>query len=1611
MKNLLVIVVLFCSFSFAQVATGTPAYGSFSGGPDIVNNANLNVHLSIPVLSKPGRGMNFTYSLGFDNSVWKKVPSGATFLWQPAQNWGWIAETQVKTGFIQYESSIAQCQSDTLRWYNYTVYYYDFYLDPGGVMHTIGQSVWNSPGQCQSITSQPTFSMQLNDGSGMTITGNVNLTPKVTYPDGTIFAPPVNATSGAGTATDSNGNQISITGGVYTDTLGSTALTVAGSGTPASAKTYTYTDSSNTARAVTVNYQPLLVRTNFGCGTDYGKNGTTTANLVTRIDLPNGTSYSFSYEDTPGYPGFVTGRLKQITLPTGGTIGYQYSGGDTSKGIYCDDGSTAYLTRIVDSQNTGYVREHADAFGHWKTTIIYPNNDQTVIDFQKVQNSALFVETQRVIYSGPPTTGTMKAKSASCYNTCSHGKGGAGLADAVALPITVIDTDSYTDNSRISGTWTSFDAYGARTQLNEYDFGAVNGSRGSLIRYALTSYTTLTNGPHVPTSVQVWLPGTPDTKVAQTTYAYDAGSLTPTTATQHVTAQGARGNLTSITQWSNGATDPVTSFTYFDTGMVKQITDPGSHVTNFDYTDNFSDGQPHNSLGLVYTVKNHLNQIVATNKYQWPSGALLETKDANNQTTSVTYDSLFRPITVTYPDGGSLTYNYTDGSNSTVEIDTLLSTGLTKIAMSKADGYGRTIRSGATNGTNYDLVDTCYDNMGRVLAVSAPFQNAFTAAQTNCASVTDGTVYAYDTLGRASSVTAKAPGLSDRVTNYTYTGNAAQVADAGNGNGTTKITKVSRYDGLGRLTGVCEASDDPQQGNSTTADCSNSGFDIAPTGFKTTYAYNVFDQLTGVTQGLLTARSFAYNALGRLTQVSTPESGDTTFSYYTEGLTYQRIRPAPNGTSGNVTTTYSYDGIHRLSDVSYSEPAGTSPTTPAVNFAYDLASDSIGGTTVNFTNATGRLGRATVGQTKNWFSYDAMGRVGSNWQTVPPQYSTNAAYQLQYTYDKAGDLVTFNNAYNTMTYAYDVGQRLLTATSSLSDAAHPATMFSTTSSSYGRFGIGNYTLGASINSGVQTVVSYTPFGELASKSATSNGGGGTTQFSMGSMSYAPNGMLTAATVNSSTWTHAYDDMGRLITSQNGGANPFNFNYDRYGNRWQQSQTGGTTVNTPTDNTSNKLANNNPQNITYDALGNIITETIGVTPHSYKYDAENRLIQVDAGSTATYVYDAFNRRVQKTTGAGTLNYTYDLGSNVAVVYSGTSAPLSVSRSEVFAGGHRATYALGHTYFHHRNWLGSRSITTDETGAAVQKCEWNPFGELISCADQRSGQTQFNTADAITPYGYADYERDSETGLDHMQFRYHNSRIGRLMSADLLSGSVSNPQGLNKFGYVLNNPVTFTDPLGLQFCKPIPEYGPAQGRPAPREGCARGFASIFSGGNITSLSLLGWAIDNPQTVDTVSYQNLKLNWEYTVSWVLDEGGELIDLGFGLNTTIEVTGRTFFSITAPSSSGLILAGMAGGPWIPQNVALRALAQRPLRVTPPPTPTPPPPVTGPGPAQEIFEESIQNTTKSNKWWYSLWKGSEAFFNSLGSDTPSFNVPLVCIGCNEIMQIRYGNYGTGPES
>src|SRR2546422_3200625 len=194
-----------------------------------------------------------------------------------------------------------------------------------------------SPANCPSDTSM-TASV---DGWTMTATGGA--LNKLSSISGQLVAPPLNTTSGAASKTDANGNKVGVdNSGQFFDTLSSTTpvLTASGSGTPSSPWKFGYippaNESSGTRVYMTVNSVNYTVKTGFGARDNNGNSigeytSTSAVSLVDNIALPNDTStdhhrYTFTYESTPGTctpltgtSACVTGRIVQITLPTGGT--------------------------------------------------------------------------------------------------------------------------------------------------------------------------------------------------------------------------------------------------------------------------------------------------------------------------------------------------------------------------------------------------------------------------------------------------------------------------------------------------------------------------------------------------------------------------------------------------------------------------------------------------------------------------------------------------------------------------------------------------------------------------------------------------------------------------------------------------------------------------------------------------------------------------------------------------------------------------------------------------------------------------------------------------------------------------------------------------------------------------------------------------------------------------------------------------------------------------------------------------------------------------------------------------------------------------------------------
>ncbi len=118
----------------------------------------------------------------------------------------------------------------------------------------------------------------------------------------------------------------------------------------------------------------------------------------------------------------------------------------------------------------------------------------------------------------------------------------------------------------------------------------------------------------------------------------------------------------------------------------------------------------------------------------------------------------------------------------------------------------------------------------------------------------------------------------------------------------------------------------------------------------------------------------------------------------------------------------------------------------------------------------------------------------------------------------------------------------------------------------------------------------------------------------------------------------------------------------------------------------------------------------------------------------------------------------------------------------------------TRYLHRDNLGSIDTITDGKGNIVERMSYDAFGKRRT-ANWRSGNDII--APALTNRGFTGHEHIDEMGLIHMNGRVYDPNIGRFLSADPHIQAPYNTQSYNRYSYVLNNPLKYTDPSGYNW----------------------------------------------------------------------------------------------------------------------------------------------------------------------------------------------------------------------
>ena len=332
-------------------------------------------------------------------------------------------------------------------------------------------------------------------------------------------------------------------------------------------------------------------------------------------------------------------------------------------------------------------------------------------------------------------------------------------------------------------------------------------------------------------------------------------------------------------------------------------------------------------------------------------------KDANNHTTSFTYDAFGRVTKTTFPSGYIETYGYDNVGNLTSKTDRknqLISYTYDQLNRLTQKSYPDT----STVNYTYDLdsrltqvtdptgtYQFTFDNMGRLTSATASYafltSRSFATsysydAASNRTGMTDpengSTTYVYDTLNRLQTLTPP--------TAFLATGNFGFGYDA-----LSRRTQMTRpnsittnysYDNLSRLLSVLH------QNGSTTLDgasytVDNAGNRTAKTDQRlavtSNYTYDAIYELTKVMQGTNTTENYTFDSVGnRLTDLSGSYSNNSsnemtaspsaTYTYDSNGNTLTKV-------VGSNTTSFAWDYENRLSSVTLPGSGGT------VSFKYD----------------------------------------------------------------------------------------------------------------------------------------------------------------------------------------------------------------------------------------------------------------------------------------------------------------------------------------------------------------------------------------------------------------------------------------------------------------------------------------------------------------------------------------------------------------------------------------------------------------------------------------------------------------------------------------------------
>lgn len=512
--------------------------------------------------------------------------------------------------------------------------------------------------------------------------------------------------------------------------------------------------------------------------------------------------------------------------------------------------------------------------------------------------------------------------------------------------------------------------------------------------------------------------------------------------------------------------------------------------------------------------------------------------------------------------------------------------------------------------------------------------------------------------------------------------------------------------------------------------------------------------------------TYVYDKLGRLEREIDARGKIIRYTYYDNGLVKDKIDASVSPEKNLI--TYEYNNRKQLTKKRVLDSSGSE--TNETTFSYDLNGNlqTAANKDMSYTFSWYKNGllKSSTDINNNTISYEYDGAGNRTWMRAPdgmpfytiydeanrPDFYYTPAGIFEITYDDAGRRSKQTSGGFSTYYSYD-GLDRLTHLLAKNMAGQ------------------NFT---------ESVLSYDRAGNRKTRTAPLTEPGVSAAYEYDNL-YRLTNTITTYPASTTREPYSYDEVGNRLTDPTS-ATPYSYSE------------------------GNQLDTRPGVTYSYDDYGNLKGKIEGTKTFIYNFDNENRLERVlitEQGGTITTVsfkYDPFDRRIEKkvTTqypnnpviSAKVQTFLYD-GDRILDATDSTWYPTRYVHGffgidDVLA----APILVSSTYtcqvYYDKDALGS--VIRWNTGTQIS---YNAFGVPSSTT--------------VSGYAYTGREYDSETGLYYYRARYYDPMVGRFISRDPLGffdgpnryayvDSVGKPQ-TNLYAYTDNNPINFTDPLGL------------------------------------------------------------------------------------------------------------------------------------------------------------------------------------------------------------------------